>query len=209
MPSLRLGLFGGTFDPPHTGHLMVAQSALDFLSLDRLLFLVAGLPPHKLGRELSPPRVRAEMTRAAVAGNPRFEVSELELDREGPSYTVDTLRYFRSTYPKAELFFILGADQLAEFQDWKEPEEIVELASLVAIGRDGVSPHQLLPGGERPGGTKSALEGIEVISLPVTRIDVSSTDLRARVRAGHSIRYLVPEGVRRLIETNCLYRSKS
>lgn len=209
MPSLRLGLFGGTFDPPHMGHLVVAQSALNLLSLDRLLFLVAGLPPHKLDRELSQAGIRAEMTQAAVAGNPRFGVSEVELDRDGPSYTVDTLRYFRTEYPEAELFFLLGTDQMAEFLDWKEPEEIVELASLVVIGREGVSPRQFLPEGGSPGGAGDPLGGIEVLSLPVPRIDLSSTDVRARVRAGHSIRYLVPEDVRRLIETNCLYRPKS
>jgi nicotinate-nucleotide adenylyltransferase len=149
------------------------------------------------------------MTQAAVAGNARFAVSEVELGREGPSYTVDTLRHFREVHPEAELFFLLGADQLAEFQDWKEPEEIVRLAKLVAIGRDGVSPGQLLSGGGVQGESSSGLFGIEPIFLPVTRIDLSSTDLRDRVRAGRSIRYLVPEAVRQLIETNCLYRPKS
>lgn len=209
MPPLRLGLFGGTFDPPHLGHLVVAQNAVDVLSLDRLLFLVAGRPPHKLDRELSPPGIRVEMTRAAVAGNPRFEVSDVELGREGPSYTVDTLRYLRETHPGAELFFLLGADQLAEFHDWREPEEIVRLARLVAIARDGAPPGRFFTDGGGKEGSTSDLAGAEPLSLPVTRIDLSSTDLRERVRAGRSIRYLVPEDVRRLIETNRLYRPKS
>jgi nicotinate-nucleotide adenylyltransferase len=188
---------------------MVAQSAVDFLSLDRLFFLVAGLPPHKLHRQLSPPGIRSEMVRAAVAGNPSFAVSEAEFRREGPSYTVDTLRYFRDVYPGADLFFILGADQLAEFEDWKEPEEIVKLASLAAFGRNGVAPDQLTLGGSPEGGNTWNRWGIETISLPVVRMDISSTDIRARVRTGRSIRYLVLEDVRRIIETRCLYRPKS
>ena len=203
MPSLRLGLFGGTFDPPHFGHLIVAQEVVERLSLDRLLFLVAGRPPHKLGEILSPSSLRVEMAQAAVAGNPSFDVSEIELDREGPTYTVDTLRHFRGTYPDAELFFLLGADQLAEFHEWHEPEEIAQLASVVAVGRDGVDPRDLSPVGFGPGGE------LIFLSPRVTRVDISSSEVRDRVRAGRSIRYLVPETVKRIIETHRLYRSIS
>lgn len=201
MPSLRLGLFGGTFDPPHVGHLVVAQEVVERLSLDRILFLVAGLPPHKLGDVLSPPLLRAEMTRAAVADNPLFEVSEVELDRGGPTYTVDTLRHIRAAYPDAELYFLLGADQLAEFHEWQEPEGIAELATLVAVGRAGVDPDQLSPVDLGSG------KGLTFMSLAVTRVDISSSEVRSRVREGRSIRYLVPEAVRRIIETHRLYRS--
>ncbi len=203
MPSLRLGLFGGTFDPPHLGHLTVAQEVAERLSLDRLLWLVAGLPPHKLGEVLSPPTIRVEMARAAVAGNPLFGVSEVELDREGPTYTVDTLRHFRVAYPDAELFFLLGADQLAEFHEWQEPEGIAGLATLVAVGRGGVDPDQLPPVALGPG------EELNFMSLQVTRVDISSSEVRARVREGRSIQYLVAEDVRRIIETHRLYRSIS
>ena len=201
MPSLRLGLFGGTFDPPHIGHLMVAQEVVEQLSLDCLLFVVAGLPPHKLGEVLSPPHIRAEMVRAAVGGNPLLDVSEVELGREGPTYTVDTLRHFRESYPDAELFFLLGADQLAEFHEWQDPEGIAGLATLVAVGRDGVAPDQVSPVDLGSG------RGLNLMSLRVTRIDVSSSEVRARVRTGRSIRYLVPGEVRRIIETHRLYRS--
>ncbi len=201
MPSLRLGLFGGTFDPPHYGHLLVAQEVVERLSLDRLLFLVAGLPPHKLGAVLSPPFIRVEMARAAVAENSFFGVSEVELDRDGPSYTVDTLRQLRATHPDSELFFLLGADQLAEFHEWQEPDEIAGLATLVAVGRDGVDPDHLSPVGLGSG------RELEFMSLDVTRVDISSSEVRARVGDGRSIQYLVPEAVARIIETHRLYRS--
>ena len=201
MPSLRLGLFGGTFDPPHLGHLSVAQEVGEQLSLDRILFLVAGLPPHKVGDVLSPPRIRVEMARAAVAGNPLFGVSEVELDREGPTFTVDTLRHFGAAHPDAELFFLLGADQLAEFHEWQDPKGIAGLATLVAVGRDGVDPGYL------PSVDLGTGEQLKFLSLPVTRMDLSSSDLRDRVKAGRSIQYLVPEAVRKLIETHRLYRS--
>jgi nicotinate-nucleotide adenylyltransferase len=182
---------------------MVAQEAVERLSLDRLLFLVAGLPPHKVGEGSSPPGIRMEMTRAAVAGNPVFQVSEVELNREGPSYTVDTLRQYKAGHPHAEIFFLLGADQLAEFHEWQDPAGIAGLATLVAFGREGVDPAQMKPIKLEPG------EGVDFISLPVTRMDISSSGIRARRREGRSIRYLVPEDVRRIIETHRLYRSIS
>ncbi|MGD2120287.1 MAG: nicotinate-nucleotide adenylyltransferase [Gemmatimonadota bacterium] len=201
MPAFRLGLLGGTFDPPHLGHLVVAQEAFERLSLDQLIFLVAGIPPHKVGVVTSPPEIRMEMTRAAAAGNPGFQVSGVELNRQGPSYTVDTLRQYRKAHPEADLFFILGADQLAEFHEWQDPPGIAELATLVAVGRDGVEPSEVSP--------TSVLPGFEFdfVSLPVPRIDISSSDIRARCREDRPIRYLVPDNVRKIIETHGLYRS--
>lgn len=198
-----MGLFGGTFDPPHFGHLVVAQEALERLSLDRLIFLVAGLPPHKVGEVLSPPRVRLEMTTAAVAGNGSFEVSDLEIGRDGPSYTVDTLRHFRSIQPDAEIFFILGADQLAEFHEWQEPDEVASLCTLVVVSRNGVDPDRVQPV-RFPSG-----KVLDFLHLEVPRVDLSSSEIRARVRGGKSIRYLVPSDVLKIIETHRLYRSIS
>jgi nicotinate-nucleotide adenylyltransferase len=192
--SLRLGLFGGTFDPPHVGHLLVAQEVSEQLSLDRVLFVVSGRPPHKLGEVVTAPHIRAEMTNGAVEGNPNFEVSEVEFRRAGPTYTVDTLRLFRSIHPDSELFFILGADQLAEFHEWNEPEEILRLATLVAVARDGVVPDGL---------------GVDCVPLTIPRLDISSSEIRTRIRAGRSARYLVPDATRRIIETHCLYRAIS
>ncbi|MBT8396382.1 MAG: nicotinate-nucleotide adenylyltransferase [Gemmatimonadetes bacterium] len=197
---MRLGLFGGTFDPPHFGHLMVAQEAVDRLSLDRLVFLVAGLPPHKIGEVSSSPGIRIEMTSAAIAGNPAFQVSEVEMNREGPSYTVDTLRHYRAEYPESDLFFLLGADQLAEFHEWQDPARIAELATLVAVGREGVHPTDIEPIELIQG------EDLEIMSLSTIRTDISSSEIRSRVRDGRSIRYLVPDAVRRIIETHRLYR---
>ena len=189
MPILRLGLFGGTFDPPHIGHLVVAQDVLEALDLDRILFVPARVPPHKAGRKISPAPRRLEMVRAMIRGNDSFEVTEVELRRSGPSFTVDTLAHFRETHPEAEIFFILGADQAASFDTWEEPERVARLATLAVMNRAGIGPPP---------------EGF--LSVPVTRIDVSATEIRDRVRAGRSIRYLVPDAVREIIERNRLYQ---
>ena len=192
MTSLRLGLFGGTFDPPHLGHLIVAQDVFEALGLERLLFVPAGTPPHKTDKVISPAPLRLEMVRAITAGNDAFGVSEVELSREGPSYTVDTLSHYRDLYPEAEIFFILGADQAAAFDTWQDPEKVASLATLVVMARAGAAV---------PVGGFSA--------VPVTRVDISATEVRERVREGRSIRYLVPDGVRKIIESNRLYRAGS
>jgi len=201
--TLRIGLLGGTFDPPHLGHLLVAQEAVQQLSLSTLLFLVANRPPHKEGESLSSPVIRGELARAAVQGNPAFEVSEVEFEREGPSFTVDTLRYFRSIHPDARLFFILGADQLADFHEWREPDQILDLATLVGVARDGAEPEGVaaprLPSGRE----------VKFRTLTVPRVDISASDIRERVASGQSIRYRVPEAVNELIERYRLYRAIS
>jgi nicotinate-nucleotide adenylyltransferase len=192
VPHLRLGLFGGTFDPPHIGHLVVAQDVVEALGLDRLLFVPAGVPPHKTDREISPPGIRLEMVLAMAAGNDRFGVSQVELSREGPSYTVDTLTHYRKQNPDAEIFFVMGADQATALDTWQEPGRVVALATLVVMDRAGA--------GVPPGG---------FLSVPVTRVDISATEIRKRVLDGRSIQYLVPEGVRQIIESNRLYRAGS
>jgi len=200
VPALRLGLLGGTFDPPHVGHLVVAQDALERLNLDRLHFVVAGSPPHKVGEPVSSAPIRLEMTRAAVEGNPSFEVSEVELDRDGPSFTVDTLHHYRKHLPDATLFLLLGMDQVVEFQDWERPDEIQTMATLVALSRGGSDrTSQGFPANQD--GSRFRFQ-----YLDVTRIDVSATEIRRRVGAGRSIRYLVPENVESIIEGHRLYR---
>lgn len=191
----RLGFFGGTFDPPHVGHLIVAQDAVEELGLDRLLFVPARIPPHKAEEDFSPGRIRLSMVRAALEGNGTVDVSEVELDRDGPSYTVDTLRHFRELHEGAELFFLMGADQLAQLEGWKSPAEIGELAHLVVMAREGLDPEEASP----------PLD-VEVRRIEVTRVDVSSTMVRERVREGRSVRYLVPEAVRRIMKEHRLYR---
>jgi len=203
VPPLRLGLFGGTFDPPHFGHLIVAQDAAERLSLDRLLFVVAALPPHKLGEDLAPSELRLQMVREAVARNSLLGVSDVELTREGPSYSVDTLRHYRSELPEAELIFLIGADQLAEFHEWQEPEAVGQLATLVAVARKGVYPQEVPPL-DMPHGIR-----VEFKQIEVTRVDISSTEIRERVRSGRSIQYMVPREVRTIIESNRLYQDGS
>jgi nicotinate-nucleotide adenylyltransferase len=187
-----LGLFGGTFDPPHIGHLIVAQEVVDTLGLERLLFIPAGEPPHKSQQTVSPASIRLEMVQAVVSGNERLGVCELELERRGPSFTVDTLRHFRDLHPRAEIFFIMGADQAAAFDTWHEPEKVMALATMVVLAR---------------GGVETLREGF--VSVPVTRIDVSGTGIRSRVREGRSIRYFVPRDVEKVIEERRLYRAES
>jgi nicotinate-nucleotide adenylyltransferase len=192
VPSLRLGLFGGTFDPPHLGHLIVAQDVAEALELNPLLFVPAGLPPHKQDRLLTPAPLRLEMVRALVAGNDTFGVSEVELGWAGPSYTVDTLRHFRHLHPQAEIFFVMGVDQAASLQEWHEPDQVAALAHLVVLSREGA---------ESPEGN--------FMSTPVTRVDISSSAIRARVEEGRPIRQWVPDSVRQIIESNRLYRAAS
>ncbi|HVH12126.1 MAG TPA: nicotinate-nucleotide adenylyltransferase [Longimicrobium sp.] len=187
---MRLGVYGGAYDPPHLGHLVAASDACEALGLDRLLWIPSAVHPLKPVRTAAD--VRLEMVRAAVAGDGRFVADGLELQRAGPSYTVDTLRELRAREPEAELFFLTGADNLRELPRWREPGEIARLATLAVLGRAG----EMLP----PDPPLSA------VAVTVTRVDVSSTDIRRRVAAGQSIRYLVPEAVRAVIERERLYR---
>jgi nicotinate-nucleotide adenylyltransferase len=192
----RVGVFGGTFDPPHLGHLIVARDAAAALALDRMLLVVAARPPHKPEGAHSPARLRLEMLRAALDGDPVLVASDLELERPGPSYTIDTVREVAGAHPRAELFLLLGADQWRELGGWKEPRELGRRATLAVMARDGEDPAAVDPG-----------IGVACRPVPVTRIDLSSSQVRARVREGRSIRYLVPEAVRDIIEREALYRS--
>lgn len=192
----RVGIFGGTFDPPHLGHVRVAADVADFLHLDRVLFVPAREPPHKSVEHVTRPELRLAMVRAAAEADPRFEVSTLELERPGPSYTLDTVRALREARPDDALFLILGADQLRVFDTWHEPEEIVRLARLAVMDRDGESARAVAGG--LPGAS-------DAVFVPVTRVDVSSTLVRERCREGRDIRSLVPDAVREIIERERLY----
>ena len=192
----RLGLFGGTFDPPHVGHLALAEWARDRLRLDLVLFVPAGRPPHKRRSVLSPAADRLAMTRLAVRGHPAFRVSTIETRRQGPSFTVDTLGWARARFPGAQVFLLVGADSLADLPHWHEPERIVRLARLAVAARPG-RRHRV-----------RARFGARVVELDNPGLEVSSSAIRARARAGHSIRYLVPESVERYIRRHGLYRSK-
>jgi nicotinate-nucleotide adenylyltransferase len=192
----RIGIFGGSFDPPHMGHLIIAERATDQLRLDVTFFVPAFLPPHKLRRKTTPPEQRLAMLRRAIRGNRRFRISELELRRKGISFTVDTLRTMKRRFPKSTLYLIIGSDNLELFETWKEPEHILKLARLVVYPRR-TSPR-----------TGRVTRTLRLIQLKGPILDISSSDLRRLVRTGASIRYLVPHDVELYIASHRLYRNR-
>ncbi len=185
----RIGILGGTFDPPHIGHLVVAQDALESLELDRLIVVPAGRPPHR--EALLDAETRLALVRLAFEGDDRFQVSDVEVEREGPSWTVDTLEWARLELDPDVLYLIVGADQLRSFRGWRQPERILRLARLAVMTRPG----EELKGSDVPH---------EVIA--VTRVDLSSTRIRRRLEEGMSIRYTVPERLRPEVERAWLAR---
>lgn len=189
---MHIALFGGTFDPVHHGHLLLAQDAVEQLGLDKLIFLPAQINPHKLH---SAPKAEAshrlKMLRSAVAGEERFEVSPIELEREGPSYTVDTVLILQKRWPGARFFLLLGEDNLPKLPTWHRFEELRRLVDFVCFGRNSEEKETWKPL------CGSALE---------RRLDISSTEIRQRIAAGLSIRYLVPESVRAFIYAHTLYQ---
>lgn len=194
---LRLGIFGGTFDPPHDGHVAVAKDVADALRLDRVLWMPVGELPHKSRQDITPVSLRLEMAHAAAATDARFEVSEAETERAGRSYTVDTLRALRSGFPHATLYFIVGADEYDAFGGWREPEQILELARLAVVDREGARAADIIPD----------VVGADAADfVPVQRIDISSTQVRVQVSAGHDAVDLVPPAVATIIEREGLYR---
>lgn len=199
---MRIGVFGGTFDPIHLGHLILAETCREQGRLDRVLFIPAGLPPHKQGREMSAGNARSEMLEFAIAGHPEFSVDRSEIKRSGPSYTVDTLRALRQEHPADELFLLMGADSLAEFHSWKEPREIATLAGLIVVNRGSQAPPELESLVPLLG--EAAVRRIQVVTMP--GVEISASDIRCRAQQGLSLRYLVPRAVERYILEQHLYR---
>jgi nicotinate-nucleotide adenylyltransferase len=196
---MRLGLFGGTFDPIHLGHLILAEQCRESCGLDRVWLIVAGSPPHKPGGRTAVGH-RLEMARIAVAGHPAFAVSDIEATRPGPHYSVETLESIRRDHPGDELFFLIGADSLADLPSWREPVRIAQLATIVVVNRPGleeVDPARLPDFG--PGSHPLAW-----VSIPP--VGIASSDLRRRLAEGRSIRYMVPRGVEAYIDAHGLYR---
>jgi nicotinate-nucleotide adenylyltransferase len=198
---LKLGILGGTFNPPHIGHLVCAQEAHEQLGLDRVVLMPAGVPPHKQVEADPGAEARYALCEAAVAGDERFAVSRLELDRAGRSFTVDTLRALRDQSPQDDITFIAGGDMARSLPSWREPEALLSLATLAvaeraADKRDAISAAiDPLAGSER----------VRFFDMP--RIDVSSSLVRERVAAGRPIRYLVPDAVAEAIAQNGWYRA--
>ena len=195
---MRVGIAGGTFDPIHLGHLIIAEEARVSLGLDEVVFIPAGQPWMKAGRSLTPPRHRLNMVRLATASNPFFRVSSIEIDRSGPTYTVDTIRELgRESVGGHDLYFILGIDSLRGFHRWKEPEAILELCTLVTAPRPGYQDNDFAPPVNIPPEKLVSLEG--------PGVEISSTEIRRRVALGLSVRYWVPEEVERYIHQHGLY----
>lgn len=190
----RLGLLGGTFDPPHLGHLHLAYSALEQLSLDRVVFIPARRQPLKAGAVLTAAEHRLAMVRLLAAGDPRLAVDPIELEREGLSFTVDTVRTYRALRPDADLVFLMGEDTAATLGQWRAPAELAALARLVVLTR----------GTPASGGVPSP-PGVDVERVATRRIDISATEVRARVRAGKPVRGFVTDEVAAYIAAHGLY----
>ena len=191
----KVGILGGTFDPIHMGHLVLAEQVREKFQLERVIFIPCASPPHKTEQKLSPADDRFEMTKLALEGNPYFFVSDIELKREGLSYTVETLRELKEFYRDSEIYFLTGSDVLDEITTWKDPEEIYKLAKIVI--------------GVRPGFDKFDHEdhfAKTSIIINITGIDISSTQIREKVRKGESIKYLVPPKVEEYIKNRNLYK---
>jgi nicotinate-nucleotide adenylyltransferase len=196
----ELGILGGTFNPPHVGHLVMVQEAIDQLDLERVVLMPVAHPPHKEAPSDPGADVRLELCRLAVAGSERLDVSDLEIIRGGASYTVDTLRALHDRAPEHALTFIVGGDMAYSVPSWREPEAVLELARLAVAERDGLRREDIA---ERLAPLHS---GDRVAFFDMPRIDLSSSAIRARVAAGRPIRYLVPDPVIEAIRSHRLYR---
>lgn len=199
----RLGIYGGSFDPIHLGHLLLAETCRETCLLDDVWFLPCANPPHKPEGSLTPGKLRAEMIELAIAGHPGFGVCRIELERSGSSFTVDTLRQLHGQYPAKELFFLMGADSLADLPLWREPHAILELAQIVVVNRGHRAPLDL----ELLANDLGSLvrDRIKLITMPA--IDISATELRQRIQNNRSTRYRVPRAVEAYIAQNGLYRA--
>jgi nicotinate-nucleotide adenylyltransferase len=202
---MRIGIFGGTFDPVHNGHLLLAESCREECQLDRVWFLPASVPPHKQSVDISPSSQRVDMLQLAISGNVLFEICDYETTRGGVNYTVDTLAYLREQQPKSDLFLLMGGDSLADLPNWRDPQRICELAMPVVVRRPGMGELDLSAIQAIASTTRLAEIRRHVVDMP--RIDLSAREIRARVAAGKSIQYRVPRAVEKYIETHGMYRS--
>ena len=198
---MRLGVFGGTFDPPHLGHLILAAEAVDQLHLERVLWVITPDPPHKLGRVISPLAVRMPLLEAALTDEPRFSISRVDVDRPGPQYAVDTLRLLAEEFPGAELIYLLGGDSLRDLPLWYDPLGLLgQVNELGVMRRPGDAVDMALLESILPGITAKT----RFVDSPL--IEIASNDIRERLRSGRHYAYFLPERVRELIEQNGWYR---
>ena len=193
---MKTCIFGGTFDPPHIGHLLIAQTVFESENFERLIFVPANISPAKKNGDSSPPEERSKMLEIALINNPNFEISDLEINREGISYTVDTIREFvdKLKLDKKDLFFLMGSDTLKSFHTWKDPEKILNLCNIIVAIRPGFTPSDI---------PQWVLDSVRFANIP--RFEVSSTNIRRRWREGKTIRYMVTKEVWEYIDEKDLY----
>jgi nicotinate-nucleotide adenylyltransferase len=197
--TLRVGLLGGTFDPPHIGHLILGEYAADALDLTHLLYIPAADPPHKQDEQKTPVEHRLAMLELALIDNPRFEISRVDVDRAGPHYSLDTVRIVQSQYPGAELYFVMGGDSLRDLPTWHRPAEFIRRCKLAVMGRPGAEARPDMHENMFPG----LAERVVMIDSPL--IEISSTEIVQRVSEGRSVRYLLPDSVLAYIQQHNLY----
>ena len=200
--SKRILLYGGSFDPIHNGHIHIAREVYDKLEVDKVIFLPAGIPPHKRDKEMTPPMQRLEMVKLALEFEPVFDVSDYEVTLDGPSFTVHTLRFFRSQFTGCQLFWLIGGDSFSQLAKWYKPEQIIDICTVVTVKRPGyeldTEPLKAKLSGEQIDKLLS-----HVIDIPLT--DESSTEVRKRVAAGKSVDDMVPKSVAEYVKKNKLY----
>ncbi|MTI66677.1 MAG: nicotinate-nucleotide adenylyltransferase [Firmicutes bacterium] len=198
----KYGVMGGTFNPIHLGHLVVAEEIRHKLNLDKVIFVPTGNPPHKDNKELTDAKDRYLMTLLATVTNPNFKVSSIEVEREGISYTIDTIKAFRSKYKDTEFYFITGADALLELHTWKNVSELLNLCKFVTATRPGFELSKI----------ETEIKNLEkrynrnIYNISVSALQISSTDIRQRIKDERSVKYLLPDPVKYYIDKNCLYR---
>lgn len=193
---MRLGIFGGTFNPPHLGHLLIAERVVEELQLDKLLFVPAANPPHKLGAAaIAAGQHRVEMLLRSIAGHDRFDISTIEIDRAGVSFTIETLRELCKSYPAAEMFLLIGSDNLAEFHTWRDPEGICALSQLVVLQREGFAVSGVDPRWRK-----------HLVPVRTPVIEISGTEIRQRVRDEKRVDFYLPASVAEYIAAENLYK---
>ncbi len=201
----NIGLFGGTFDPPHLGHLISAQAVAEALSLDQVIFIPSGNPPHKKDRGITPGEKRMDMLRLAIADNPRFQLSDWELRQTAATYTIHTVRYFQQTYPTGRLCWLVGADSLHDLPNWFEFEHLIDIVDIVTACRGGLDIEQILSN-LKDRLSKTRFDKLRGSLVKTPGIEIAAHVIREKVRAKESIRYLVPPAVEQYIRQEGLYR---
>lgn len=198
---MRIGVYGGTFDPPHLAHLILAAEALDQLNLQRVLWVLTPVPPHKKNRSISSMEQRLEMVRVAIQDNPVFEISRVDIDRSPPHFAVDTVRLLSDEYPQAELIYLMGGDSLHDLPTWERPQAFVAACDAIGVMR---RPGALFDLAVLEGALPGLSAKVEFVASPL--LEISGTQIRQRVREGRTYRYYLPSAVYKIIESRYLYR---